>query len=115
MAPNDISSTSFSRDFNEASADNLDLLLHEITSKEWRALFPSMMTSQKDSFKFISRCLCLTFSHIMESRRLMKQSCFKKHKLDENISAWWINNEEPLGHRLMEKLKGACDAIGRVS
>ncbi|PAV70695.1 hypothetical protein WR25_06760 [Diploscapter pachys] len=95
---------------NEASAVNPGLF-HQITSKEWNAFFPSMMTNPDDSFKFISRCLCLTFSHIMESRYLMKPSYFKKRKIDGNIRAWMINTEEPLGRRLMEKLKGACDAI----
>ncbi|PAV70205.1 hypothetical protein WR25_16942 [Diploscapter pachys] len=95
---------------SEASVAN-PALFHQITSKEWNAFFPSMMTNPDDSFKFISRCLCLTFSHIMESRYLMKPSYFKKRKIDGSIRAWMINTEEPLGRRLMEKLKGACDAI----
>ena len=65
--------------------------------------------------EFSPTCFLKISSSSSKIPKLLKMLEERKLKMNSgNIRAWMINTEEPLGRRLMEKLKGACDAIRKV-
>ncbi|EYC09393.1 hypothetical protein Y032_0060g3090 [Ancylostoma ceylanicum] len=85
----------------------------EIDRKSWAATFPEELNHFSESTIFISRCMYITFSHILASRRLLPANVFKKRTIDGDLRAYVMNSAELLGGRFVQKFKGVNEALER--
>ncbi|KAL6743758.1 hypothetical protein Aduo_016764 [Ancylostoma duodenale] len=85
----------------------------EIDRKSWAATFPDELNHFSESTVFIARCMYITFSHILASRRLMPTNVFKKRTIDGDLRAYVMNSAELLGGRFVQKFKGVNEALER--
>ncbi|CAI4224398.1 unnamed protein product [Auanema sp. JU1783] len=79
--------------------------------KDWNATFPSTFDRKEESDLFMSRCLYVAFSHILESRRLVPPEVFKKRTIEDVVKTYVMNLKHPLGLRIANKFRGAGEAI----
>ncbi|CAI4224511.1 unnamed protein product [Auanema sp. JU1783] len=80
-------------------------------AKDWNATFPSSFDCKDESDLFMSRCLYVAFSHILESRRLIPPEVFKKRTIEDVVKTYVMNLKHPLGLRIANKFRGAGEAI----
>ncbi|ETN73689.1 HORMA domain protein [Necator americanus] len=80
-------------------------------SKRWAGTFPEEVSRLHDSTIFITRCMYITFSHILASRRLLPKNVFKTRVIDGDLKACVMDTSDVLGARLVQKFKGINHAV----
>ncbi|VDM75266.1 unnamed protein product [Strongylus vulgaris] len=78
---------------------------------QWAATFPEDVEGLSESTVFITRCMYITFSHILSCRRLMPSNVFKKRTIDGDLRAYVMDTSELLGARFVQKFKGINSAV----
>ncbi|KAL6729699.1 hypothetical protein Aduo_000732 [Ancylostoma duodenale] len=79
--------------------------------RSWAATFPEDVSHIPESTVFITRCMYITFSHILASRRLLPKNAFKTRVIDGDLRAYVMDTSDVLGARLVQKFKGVNHAV----
>ncbi|CAJ0589658.1 unnamed protein product [Cylicocyclus nassatus] len=80
-------------------------------NKTWSGTFPENVDGLIESTTFITRCMYITFCHILACRRLMPSNVFKKRIIDGDLRAYVMDTTELLGARFVQKFKGINSAV----